>query len=261
MHPISQTIRSKVQRLHRVRNTPSIIRSSRRHQARAMPRSRGRHICMCRSRVHRIRGLMPASVPSRVVVLTVPSAVTTARDAIPVTVSKAVRVTIRVVMVLAQGPAVRTRRAEPKAPRRNSVPVRRMPRLRDRVRATIRSAASRACTCPLRVTSRVRTPWRARLSKVVVEAVVVAAAMVSPMAAVLVRGSGASIVLAKVPAQTAVEAAIISAAASRTVAAMLVRPVAAAVVVAVPQVHSVVRAASPRKHARTVSRSVMNIRR
>lgn len=116
--------------------------------------------------------------------------------------------------------------------------------------------------CLRRAIFRVRILWRARVSKAVEEAVAVEAATVSAMAAELGRGSGDSTVQAKVQAPITLAAvAIISAAVSKMAQVTPVRPAVVAVVVAVLQARSAVRVASPQRHARTVSRSVMNIKR
>ena len=95
----------------------------------------------------------------------------------------------------------------------------------------------------------------------------VASAVVQDRAPVPSRGSGASIVRVRAAAsvrQVAATASVvvaIPAAIRATALRAAARHAAAAAVAEAPQAHSGVRAANPRRHVRTVWRSVRNSRR
>ena len=153
--------------------------------------------------------------------------------------------------------------------RRSREPMR--PSMRH-VRATTRSAVSRACTHPRRETSRVRIRWHVRRSittNAVAEAMV---DRVSVEASAHVRAKAAAVPRSRVPGvsivrvQAAVAAARVvtvsvvatAATTSRTMVPATVHRAVAAVVAAAQPAPSAVRAASPRRLARTVWRSVTN---
>lgn len=140
--------------------------------------------------------------------------------------------------------------------------------LRDRVRAIIRSAASRACTPRLPAISRVRIRWPVRPSTMARDVVVAVRASAADSVAVRVRAersrdSGDSIVRARavsVPPAATVSVATAVDSRAATAPRATVRHVADVDVAALPA-RSAVREASPRRPARTVWRSVMNSRR